>query len=71
MRRRIAIVALVVNIAMLIAAGVVWLAAAMFGWLESVAFVSHVSMLALVFAAVSGIPAGLAALFAEEASEVS
>lgn len=31
----------------------IWVAAAVFGWLSSVVFVSHMSMLALVYAAAS------------------
>jgi len=32
---------------------VLWIAAAIFGWLSSVVFVSHISMIALVYAAAS------------------
>lgn len=63
--RRLAVVTVAVNLAMLAAAVVLWVAAWLGGWLDSVAFVSHVSMLALVYAAVSGVAAGLAARFAE------
>jgi hypothetical protein len=50
----IAIVSLVVNLIILIISGVLWWMAIARGWLDSVVFVSNVSMLALVFAGVSG-----------------
>ena len=43
------------NIAFLAISIIIWAAAMIFGWLESVAFVSHVSMAALVMSAVAGI----------------
>lgn len=53
------------NIAILIASILLWIAAIVFGWLDSVVFVSHVSMMALVITAISGIAAGDAAVEAE------
>jgi hypothetical protein len=49
---------------MLVVSAVLWAIAAAKGWLASVTFVSNVSMLALVFAAVSGVAAALAGLLA-------
>lgn len=60
----IAVTSLAVNMVMFVVSVVLWGLAAMRGWLSSVVFVSNVSMLALVFAAVSGIAAGLAGLLA-------
>ena len=53
------------NIAFLVFSVVVWVAAIIFGWLDSVPFVSHISMAALVMSAVAGIAAGDAAVEAE------
>jgi hypothetical protein len=53
---------LYLNIAILISSLLLWVAAWLFDWLESVTFVSHVSMLALVFTAIGGIAAGDAAV---------
>lgn len=58
----IAITSLAVNLVMLVASCVIWWMAAVRGWLDSVTFVSNVSMLALVFAAVSGVAAALAGI---------
>jgi hypothetical protein len=60
----IAITSLAVNMAMLIVSCIIWWLAAIRGWLDSVVFVSNVSMLALVFSAVSGVAAGLAGILA-------
>ena len=60
----IAITSLVVNIIMLIVSLIIWVLAAMAGWLDSVEFVSHVSMLALVFSATSGVAAAVAGMLA-------
>jgi hypothetical protein len=60
----IAITSLLVNLVMLVASCIIWVMAGMFGWLDSVEFVSHVSMLALVFSAISGVAAGLAGMLA-------
>lgn len=60
----IAVTSLVVNTVMLIASSALWAVAVADGWIDSVEFVSHVSMLALVFAAVSGIAGALAGLLA-------
>ena len=60
----IAITSIVVNGLMLIVSVVIWVAAGVFGWLDQVEFVSHVSMLALVFSAVSGVAAAVAGVLA-------
>jgi hypothetical protein len=54
------------NVAALGVSVVVWVLAVVFGWLDSVVFLSHISMAALVLAAVSGIAAGDAAVEAEK-----
>jgi hypothetical protein len=56
---------LALNAGLLVVSLALWAAAAIFGWLDSVAFVSHVSMLALVIGAISGIAAGDAAVESE------
>jgi len=58
----IAITSLVVNIVVTIVSFVLWYLAFVNDWLESVTFVSNVSMLALVFAGISGVAAGLAGI---------
>lgn len=60
----IAVTSIVVNMIMLIVSAILWGLAAVNGWLASVTFVSNVSMLALVFAAVSGLAAAVAGLLA-------
>lgn len=60
----IAVTSIIVNAIMLVVSLVLWWIAIANGWIDSVAFVSHVSMLALVFAAVSGVAAALAGLLA-------
>ena len=60
----IAITSLAVNIIVCIVSGVLWVMAIMWGWLDSVVFVSNVSMLALVFSGISGVAAGLAGILA-------
>ena len=50
------------NVVTLIASLVLWPVAWLGGWLESVTFVSHISMAALVISALSGIAAGDAAV---------
>lgn len=60
----IAVTSLAVNTVMLAVSAVLWWLAAIKGWLASVTFVSNVSMLALVFASVSGVAAALAGLLA-------
>jgi hypothetical protein len=60
----VAITAIVVNMLMLIASCVIWWMAASRHWLGSVTFVANMSMLALVFAAVSGVAAALAGVLA-------
>lgn len=57
------------NVTMLIIAIVLWIAAFVFGWLSSLEFVSHVSMLALVYSAISGVAAGDAAVEAENGTK--
>jgi hypothetical protein len=58
----IAVTSLAVNLVMLIVSCVLWWLAIAHSWVDSVEFVSHVSMLALVFAAVSGVAAALAGI---------
>ena len=58
----IAITSLVVNIIVTVISFVLWYLAIVNDWLESVMFVSNVSMLALVFAGISGVAAGLAGI---------
>lgn len=53
------------NWSLLIGSIALWIMAAVFGWLESVAFVSHISLAALVFSALAGIPAAKAACEAQ------
>jgi hypothetical protein len=53
------------NIAMLAGSMILWVLAAVFGWLESVSFVSHISMGALVISSIAGIAAADAALESE------
>ena len=60
----IAITSLVVNLLVTVVSFVLWGMAIANNWLESVVFVSNVSMLALVFAGISGIAAGLAGILA-------
>lgn len=60
----IAVVSLLVNVVVLIVSMILWGLAVRFGWLESVAFVSNISLLALVFSGISGIAAGLAGILA-------
>lgn len=60
----IAIVSIAVNGVMLVVSLIIWLLAIRNGWLDSVVFVSHVSMLALVFSAVSGVAAAVAGVLA-------
>lgn len=54
------------NILILIGSGVLWIAAFVFGWLDSTEFVSHISMAALVISAISGLVAADAAMEAED-----
>jgi hypothetical protein len=60
----VAITSIVVNAVMLVASLIIWWMAAAKGWLDEVTFVSHVSMLALVFSAVSGVAAAVAGVLA-------
>ena len=60
----IAITSLVVNVIMTVVSVVLWWLAAAKGWLDQVTFVSHISMLALLFAGVSGLAAALAGILA-------
>lgn len=53
------------NVVFLVFSVLLWIGAMVFGWLDSVQFVSHVSMAALVMSAVAGIAAGDAAVEAE------
>lgn len=60
----IAITSLVVNVMVCLVSGVLWALAIYYGWLDSVTFVSNVSMLALLFSGISGVAAGLAGILA-------
>jgi len=60
----VAVTSIVVNAIMLVASVVIWWLAIKQGWLDEVTFVSHVSMLALVFSAVSGVAAAVAGVLA-------
>lgn len=60
----IAVTSLLINLVMCIVSGVLWYLAIEKGWIEEVSFVSHVSMLALVFSGVSGVAAALAGILA-------
>lgn len=54
------------NIGLLAGSCVLWVVAAVFDWLSSVTFVSHISMAALVLSAIAGIAAGDAAVESED-----
>ena len=56
---------LILNAAILVGSILLWIVAFVMSWLTSVTFVAHVSMLALVISAISGIAAGDAAVEAE------
>ena len=60
----IAITSLAVNIVITIVSVVLWWLAIVNDWLESVTFVSNVSMLALLFAGISGVAAAVAGILA-------
>jgi hypothetical protein len=60
----IAVTSLAVNAVMLVVSALLWWLAVLNDWVSSVVFVSHVSMLALVFSAMSGVAAGLAGILA-------
>lgn len=60
----LAVVSLVVSLALLAGTIWLWVAATRRQWLESVTFVSHLSLAALVFAAFSSVVSALAVLFA-------
>jgi hypothetical protein len=60
----IAVISLLANVVMLVGSAVLWLVAIQENWIDDVRFVSHVSMLALVFAAIGGVAGGLAGLMA-------
>ena len=60
----IAVACIVINVIMFVAGCALWVAAWMFGWLDSVVFISHVSLLALVFAGVSGVASAVAGILA-------
>lgn len=60
----IAITSLIVNVIVTIVSLVLWWMAIVNGWLDSVTFVSNVSMLALVFAGISGVAAAVAGMLA-------
>ena len=54
-----------INVAIGVLSIVVWIIAGILGWLQSVTFVSHVIMAALVISAIAGVAAGMAAVEAE------
>jgi hypothetical protein len=60
----IAITSLIVNLVVTIVSIVLWVLAGTHGWLDSVTFVSNVSMLALLFAGISGLAAAVAGILA-------
>lgn len=60
----VVVTSIVVNALMLVVSLVIWWWAAATGRLDSVTFVSNVSMLALVFAALSGVASAIAAVIA-------
>jgi hypothetical protein len=60
----IAITSLLVNVVITLVSIVLWYLAIVNGWLDSVTFVSNVSMLALLFAGISGMAAGIAGILA-------
>lgn len=60
----LAVVSLVVSLALLAGTIWLWVAATRRQWLDSVTFVSHLSLAALVFAAFSSVVSALAVLFA-------
>lgn len=66
---RIAFWSLVVALVMIVGSIVLWVAAVATGWINSTAFVSHVSLAALLFAglgAIGGVAAAVIALFPGE-----
>lgn len=54
------------NIGLLVSSLVLWAVAIPTGWVNSVAFVSHISMAALVLTPLAGLTAGDAAVEAED-----
>lgn len=60
----LAIVSMAVNLFILIFSAILWVLAIRMGWIDSVEFVSHVSMLALVFSGISGVAAAVAGILA-------
>lgn len=60
----IAVTSLLINLIITVASGVIWWLAIVNKWLDSVVFVANVSMLALVFAGVSGLAAAIAGILA-------
>lgn len=62
--RPIAFGCLILALVMIVGSIVVWVLAIVTGWINSTAFVSHVSMAALLFAGLSGIGAVAAAVLA-------
>jgi hypothetical protein len=60
----LAVTSLAVNLIITVVSIVLWWMAIRAGWLNQVAFVSNVSMLALVFAGISGTAAAIAGILA-------
>lgn len=60
----ISIATFAVNAIILVASVVLWVLAVRFDWISTVEFVSHVSMLALLFSAISGVASSIAGIIA-------
>lgn len=60
----LAITSMIVNVLILVVSLVLWWLAIVEEWLDSVTFVSNVSMLALVFSGISGVAAAVAGILA-------
>jgi hypothetical protein len=67
----ITIISLAVNVLIFVFSSILWVLAWKFNWVDSVAFVSHVSMMALVFSGVTGTAAGLAGMIALVSGDVT
>ena len=60
----IAVTSFVINFVMTMVSLALWWMATAKGWVSSVVFVSHVSMLALVYGGISGLAAAVAGILA-------
>lgn len=63
---RIVAAMLWLNVVLLLGSAVLWVIAVPTGWVNSTAFVSHISMAALLFSAISGVAAGAAGKAVED-----